>query len=348
LVISRDLASFQSIHPTVENVIGNFDFSLPASGGTIRLLDQRDSIIRVVNYQDSLPWPMVADGGGRTLEYSAGANNATLAENWFAGCMLGSPGSAYAPCEEEIVISEINYASAPSANSGDWFEIRNVGSTTRDLSGWKVRDDDWNSYFTLPQGAVLDAGESMVVCSSTNFFDAINAGISNRFGDLPFGLSSSGELIRLYDATDKLNFSVYYQTTSPWPTAANESGYTLEWNPEADDINSSEAWFAGCVLGSPGTVYIPCDTTFVQNPSLQQKLSVYPNPATGSFFVQLPASDDYNLKLINMSGATVLDEQLTNTSFAHVECGALSAGIYILQITQADQQWNQRINLTGE
>lgn len=348
LVISRDLASFQSIHPTVENVIGNFDFSLPASGGTIRLLDQRDSIIRVVNYQDSLPWPMVADGGGRTLEYSAGANNATLAENWFAGCMLGSPGSAYAPCEEEIVISEINYASAPSANSGDWFEIRNVGSTPRDLSGWKVRDDDWNSYFTLPQGASLDAGESMVVCSSTNFFDAINAGISNRFGDLPFGLSSSGELIRLYDATDKLNFSVYYQTTSPWPTAANESGYTLEWNPEADDINSSEAWFAGCVLGSPGTVYIPCDTTFVQNPSLQQKLSVYPNPATGSFFVQLPASDDYNLKLINMSGATVLDEQLTNTSFAHVECGALSAGIYILQITQADQQWNQRINLTGE
>jgi hypothetical protein len=211
-----------------------------------------------------------------------------------------------------------------------------------------VRDDDWNSYFTLPQGATLDAGASMVVCSSTNLFDVIHGGISNRFGDLPFGLSSSGELIRLYDATDKLNFSVYYQTASPWPTSANESGFTIEWNSEASDVNSSEAWFAGCVLGSPGTIYIPCETTFAQNPSLQQTLSVYPNPASGSFFVHLPVSDNFSLKLINMSGATVLDQQLTNTSIALVECGELSAGIYILQITQADQQWNQRINLSGE
>jgi hypothetical protein len=348
LVVARDLESFQTIHPSVENVIGNFDFSLPASGGTIRLLDHRDSIVREVNYLDTLPWPMVADGGGRTLEYSVDATNPSLADNWFAGCMFGSPGQAYESCEEEIVISEINYASAPNANSGDWFEIRNAGNTTRDLSGWKVRDDNWNSYFTLPQGAILNAGESMVVCSSTNLFDAINAGIPNRFGDMPFGLSSSGELIRLYDETDKLNFSVYYQTEAPWPTSANESGYTLEWNPEASNINSSEAWFAGCILGSPGTVFIPCDTTFVNDSRLTHNLSVYPNPASGSFFVQLPSSEKTSLKLIDMSGAIVLELQLSNTSFAHIVCNQLSSGIYILQITQADQQWNQRINLSGE
>ena len=188
----------------------------------------------------------------------------------------------------------------------------------------------------------------MVVCSSTNLFDAINAGIPNRFGDMPFGLSSSGELIRLYDETDKLNFSMYYQTESPWPTSANESGYTLEWNPEASNINSSEAWFAGCLLGSPGTVFIPCDTTFVNDSRLTHNLSVYPNPASGSFFVQLPSSEKSCLKLIDMSGAIVLEQQLSHTSFAHIVCNQLSSGIYILQITQADQQWNQRINLSGE
>jgi hypothetical protein len=348
LVIARDLQSFQTIHPTVENVIGNFDFSLPASGGTIRLLDHRDSIVREVNYLDTLPWPMVADGGGRTLEYNEDATNPSLPENWNAGCILGSPGQAYEPCEEEIVISEINYASAPSANSGDWFEIRNVGNSTRDLSGWKVRDDDWNSYFSLPQGAILNAGESMVVCTSTGLFDAINADISNRFGDMPFGLSSSGELIRLYDETDKLNFSVHYQTEAPWPTSVNESGYTLEWNAETNDINSSLAWFAGCLLGSPGTVFIPCDTTFVNDSRLTHNLSVYPNPASGSFFVQLPSSEKSSLKLIDMSGAIVLEQQLSHTSFAHITCNQLSSGIYILQITQADQQWNQRINLSAE
>jgi hypothetical protein len=141
---------------------------------------------------------------------------------------------------------------------------------------------------------------------------------------------------------------VYYQTESPWPTSANENGYTLEWNPEAPNINTSEAWFAGCLLGSPGTVFIPCDTTFVNDSRLTHNLSVYPNPASGSFFVQLPSSEKTSLKLIDMSGTIVLELQLSNTSFAHIVCNQLSSGIYILQITQADQQWNQRINLSGE
>jgi len=348
LVIARDLEAFQSIHPDVENVIGNFDFSLPASGGTIRLLDHRDSIIREVHYLDESPWPLVADGGGRTLEYRADALAPSQPDNWFAGCMFGSPGIAYQPCVNEIVVSEINYASIPSANSGDWFEIRNIGNETRDVSGWKLRDDGWNTALTLPAGSVLTPGASLVICASITQFDAVHSAVENRFGDMPFGLSSEGELIRIYDEQDKLNFSVYYQTESPWPLEANEGGYTLEWNPEANDINSSEAWFAGCVLGSPGTVYAPCDTTFVQNPSLQQKLSVYPNPASGSFFVQLPTSKDCSLKLINMNGAIVLEQQLSHTSFARIACNQLSSGIYILQITQADQQWNQRINLSGE
>ena len=348
LVIARDLNSFQSMHPDVDNVIGNFYFSLPASGGTIRLLDHRDTVIREVQYLDSLPWPMVADGGGRTLEFLENAIDESLATNWFAGCMFGSPGQAYEPCTEDIIVSEINYASIPTANSGDWFEIRNVGSTMRDLSGWRLRDDNWLAPFTLPDGTTLEAGASIVVCASIDLFDAIHNNVPNRFGNMPFALSSEGELIRVYDATDKLSFSVYYQTESPWPTPANEGGYTLEWNQDASDINSDEAWFAGCVLGSPGTVFIPCDTTLVADSESANAISVYPIPASDRLYVQFLNAENCTLKLYNMNGAVVREQKVSNTTLAQVNTLSLTQGIYILQITQGIQQWNQRIIVTGE
>jgi hypothetical protein len=262
--------------------------------------------------------------------------------------MFGSPGQAYEPCTEDIIVSEINYASIPTANSGDWFEIRNVGSTMRDLSGWRLRDDNWLAPFTLPDGTTLEAGASIVVCASIDLFDAIHNNVPNRFGNMPFALSSEGELIRVYDATDKLSFSVYYQTESPWPTSANEGGYTLEWNQDASDINSDEAWFAGCVLGSPGTVFIPCDTTLVADSESANAISVYPIPASDRLYVQFPNAENCTLKLYNMNGAVVREQKVSNTTLAQVNTLSLTQGIYILQITQGIQQWNQRIIVTGE
>jgi hypothetical protein len=348
LVIARDLDAFQTLHPEVDNVIGNFYFSLPASGGTIRLLDHRDTVIREVNYLDSLPWPMVADGGGRTLEFLENASDESLASNWFAGCMFGSPGHGYEPCSEEIIVSEINYASIPSANSGDWFEIRNIGSSTRDLSGWRLRDDNWLTPYTLPEGTIIEAGASIVVCTSTELFDAIHNNVPNRVGNMTFALSSEGEIIRVYDDTDKLTFSVYYQTEMPWPASANEGGYTLEWNSTAADINSSEAWFEGCFLGSPGTIFIPCDTTSVSGYADEQPISIYPIPATAFLHVQLPTTEDCKIQLYNMNGALVLEQHVSQTIFANVQISSLTQGMYILQIQQANHQWNQRISVIGE
>ena len=348
LVIARNLEAFQSMHPDVENVIGNFYFSLPASGGTIQLLDHRDSIIREVHYLDESPWPLVADGGGRTLEYSTDASAPSLPENWFAGCMFGSPGQGYQPCFNEIVVSEINYTSIPSANSGDWFEIRNIGNETRDVSGWKLRDDDWNTAFTLPAGSVLTPGSSLVICASATLFDAVHSAVENRLGDMPFGLSSEGELIRIYDDQDKLNFSVYYQTESPWPLDANADGYTLEWTADASNVNSSEAWFAGCVLGSPGTVFTPCNTTQAQEETPARSPLFYPNPASSFLFVQLPENTTGTVRILDTQGSLVLAQQLPATNLVRIETETWPAGIYLVQITQANQQWNQRVIITAE
>jgi hypothetical protein len=165
---------------------------------------------------------------------------------------------------------------------------------------------------------------------------------------MPFALSSEGELIRIYDEQDKLNFSVYYQTASPWPLEVNTNGYTLEWTADADNVNSSEAWFAGCVLGSPGTVFIPCDTTIVQEEGTTRNPSIYPNPAKSFLYVQLAQNASGSLRILDTQGLLVLEQQLPATNLVRIETETWPAGIYLVQITQANQQWNQRVVITAE
>jgi CotH kinase protein/Lamin Tail Domain/Chitobiase/beta-hexosaminidase C-terminal domain/Secretion system C-terminal sorting domain/Divergent InlB B-repeat domain len=341
IVVARDLNAFQELYPDVENVIGNFDFSLPSSGGTIRLIDYRDSIIREVTYLDTLPWPMVADGGGRTLEYAVDASSPSLPENWFAGCMFGSPGTAYSPCNDDIVISEINYESLAANNSGDWIELRNTSNAIVDLSGWQLRDSKWNNVFTMPQGIVLGPGASWVICQSTTLFDAVHGNVENRTGDFVFNLSSDGELIRLYDAMEKIHFSVYYHSQAPWPVEPNGTGFTLEWNADEENINTANAWFAGCILGSPGAEFTPCDTTAVVESRDALHPIAYPNPSGADLHIQLPAHfSTCAIKLFNLNGQCVYTDMNRQNNLVHIATDAYPVGMYLLQIATETNHWN--------
>ena len=43
---------------------------------------------------------------------------------------------------DPIVINEINYKSNDDFNADDWVELYNPNSTSIDLSGWQLKDDD--------------------------------------------------------------------------------------------------------------------------------------------------------------------------------------------------------------
>jgi hypothetical protein len=343
-VIAHDVEAFQSIYPNVTNVIGNFDFALPASGGAVRLLDHRDSILRELNYGDSLPWPMVADGGGRTMEFADGATEQDNPSNWFAGCMLGSPGEGFTPCNSPIVFSEINYASAPASNAGDWIELRNVSDETYDISNWLLRDDQDQSEYMIPQNTILDPGEMIVLCRNTEQFDGIHATIENRVGNFSFGFGENGELIRLYDDQGKINFSVYYQSQSPWPTEANAQGYTLELADSSANMNVGENWFAGCQLGSPGNFYTPCGPDAVEAYDKALMLRIFPNPTQHTLHIQLPIGLDNTavISITDLQGKLMHQQQLSSTAVIQMNVQSWNNGMYILTIRDDEHTWHQR------
>lgn len=94
----------------------------------------------------------------------------------------------------EIVSSNTSYA--PDANGAyhDYFELHNTTSSTIDLSGWFVSDNDGQPIqWRLPDGLTLGAGEYKIIYAS---------GLDRAEPDEPhtnFGLSSEGEVLILAD-----------------------------------------------------------------------------------------------------------------------------------------------------
>ena len=108
LVLCTDSYSFSALFPSVINYIGDFDFGLSAGGELIRLIDADGNLVDAVEYDDSDPWPIEADGAGPTLELLGSFLDNSLAENWVASEGYGSPGGVNSSSSCGEVLGDIN------------------------------------------------------------------------------------------------------------------------------------------------------------------------------------------------------------------------------------------------
>ena len=90
-VFCRNSDSFLSVYPNV-NIAGDFDFGFSGSGDAVQLLDSSGELIDIVEYDDTPPWPISADGGGHTLSLIDPNLDNSLPENWAASLSVGTPG----------------------------------------------------------------------------------------------------------------------------------------------------------------------------------------------------------------------------------------------------------------
>ena len=97
LIVTNSVDSFKKRNPNINNFIGPFGFNLSNGSDYLRLYNVSGKIIFSVYYQDSLPWPVKADGHGNTLELLSDTGKMDDGDNWRAGCYGGSPGTAFDP-----------------------------------------------------------------------------------------------------------------------------------------------------------------------------------------------------------------------------------------------------------
>ena len=252
------------------------------------------------------------------------------------------------PYQDLIVINEINYHSNDDFDAGDWVELYNNSNQDIDISQWKFMDSDDSHIFTISNGVVIESGGYLVLCRDSSDFSQFFPNVENYIGEVDFGFSNGGELLRLMDNDDGIVDYVSYDDSAPWPLEPDGDGMTLELlNPSLNN-NDAENWVSSDIaLGTPGQQNSSYDA--LSNdidkiiPSIFALHQNYPNPfnPTTSIEYDLP-NDSYTVVTVfDVMGKHVktLVDKNQSAGFKTIRWDAkndegesVAAGMYIFQI----------------
>ncbi len=163
-------------------------------------------------------------------------------------------------------ITEINYNPADYPGVTDrqdmeFFEVLNTGSQSVSLNGVQIGGFS-NTPYTFASGLTLAAGERIIVARDPAVFETVYGPGLNVAPDGydPDNLSNGGELVTLLGPLGEVLQSVTYGSTSPWPTAPDGMGSSLEIVDPVGDSTSAANWRASAYTGgSPGATGVVGD-----------------------------------------------------------------------------------------
>ncbi|HMJ64130.1 MAG TPA: lamin tail domain-containing protein, partial [Candidatus Binatia bacterium] len=179
IVIAKVPEDIQAIYG-ISNVTGPYTNSLKATG-TVRLRNERDAILLEVDYRDTLPWPVAANGAGHSMVLARPSYGEAYPQAWAHSDVIGgSPGQveAFRPSPlRNVVINEfLAHTDDPAL---DFIELYNHANQGVDISGCFLSDDASTNKFMVPPGTMIPA----------------RGFISFDQNQLGFSLSSAGEKI---------------------------------------------------------------------------------------------------------------------------------------------------------
>lgn len=337
LVVCQDTNLFKLEYPSVSNFVGATGFPWSNKMDSIKLYNPYNQVAIQMEYRDELPFPVCADGWGRSLENKLFQSSALDSSVWFCGCIGGSPGKAYTPCYEPVQFTEINYNNElTSVNAGDWVELHNNSNVPIDITGYTFKDAKNDNVFTFP-ALTLNAGSFLVINNDLALFENRHPMVENRIGTFAFGIDSE-DALRLYDASNRLITSVLFGGTNSWVNKPSYEDFTLEYAYQNGytDPNSASSWFVGCEGGSPGRAFTQC-------PELPtgEILNIYPNPTQGLLQVAFDNSANtsnlteifvFDIQGKLVQSKTVFSEE--NVVGVQLELSELQHGVYFIRLQQ--------------
>ncbi len=239
-----------------------------------------------------------------------------------------------------VVINEINYSSPQDKDAGDWVELFNWGRVDLDISGWVFKDSENDHQFVIPENTVLASNAFLVLCRSIADFDVVNPGISGAIGDFDFGLSGSGDAVRLFDNKGVLVDSVAFGSAIPWPVEPNGGGPTLELRHYTYDNSLAENWKASTkntgTSGTENSITVGNETEIVLNS--EKQLMVYPNPFAGETTIRFEnmGAEAAEMEIYTIDGKLVLADRMLSNEFvwqgSNQNGQKLQPGLYICRV----------------
>jgi hypothetical protein len=270
----------------------------------------------------------------------ANANNAKISNldlvetNTFVANFSGNS------IEQLITISEINYHSPNDFNTQDWLEIHNYGSSSVDLSNWKIKDAKLYNKYIIPQGTIIEAGKSLVIAENLNAFKTIHPTIS-VLGPLGFSLDNSGDYVYLLSNRGKLIQSIHYSDDYPWATYADGMGGSLELVQGGLDVTEASNWKSICFGGSPNLMFdetCPQKFTYLDDLQKENLFSIVPNPA--SSIVQIIGDIDIEkIEFFDLNGIKVFETE----NVSGINISLLNIGLYFVKVSNQKGYYFQKL-----
>src|SRR5262249_40444593 len=168
-------------------------------------------------------------------------------------------------------------ASGPTSLRGDWFEVKNIGSATANIAGWKMDDDSKSFSVAVSLNGITNIapGESVIFMETGDLAGKSAAFKALWFGANPppnlqfgsysgsgVGLSTSGDQVNLFDSGGTLQASVAFgaSPSGPFPTFDNAAGLNNATISTLAAVGINGAFAAAGDAnekGSPGTIGAP-------------------------------------------------------------------------------------------
>ncbi|WP_187830015.1 SdiA-regulated domain-containing protein [Siccirubricoccus phaeus] len=223
-----------------------------------------------------------ADAPFTSFNNAAGLNNAevtALSEVRTNGAFaapgdaaeIGSPGTV-----GRVFISEVApWSSGDSPVGADWFEVTNGTGFDLDITGWKMDDSSGSPAAAVALNGIttIAAGESVIFLETDDPEATIAAFIDTWFGGTApaglqigtysgsgVGLSTDGDAVHLYDASNALRASLTFGASpeaAPFGTFDNAAGLNAATVTQLAAAGTDGAFAApgdATAIGSPGAV----------------------------------------------------------------------------------------------
>ncbi len=153
-----------------------------------------------------------------------------------------------------LIINEIMYN--PTNASAEFVEVHNRSQTHPfDLTGWRIRGVD----FTFPAGSVILPDGYVVAVQDSVVYASVYGNSQAVVGEYAGRLDNGGETLRLQmpsGTNDWITLDrVRYDDDPPWPTDADNGGYSLQLIDAGEENNRVGNWATGgAILYTPGAV----------------------------------------------------------------------------------------------
>jgi hypothetical protein len=184
--------------------------------------------------------------------------------------------------QAQLAITEVHpTGSANSTYTADWFEVKNIGALTLDLTGWKVDDNSasFASALSLRGVTSLLPGQVAVFMESDAagdndtakgdafkaawFGGSVPSGFTIGFyGGSGIGLGAGGDAVNLYDSGGTLQAGVTFGAATAGFTFDNTAGLSGAISQlSVVGVNGAFNSLTGSEVGSPGIAVVPEPST---------------------------------------------------------------------------------------